>query len=137
MVLEKRKETRSTVQAHKISDINQALICVYMVTAVLLVASSQVVLEKYTVEMNCARKKREKKSEICKDNNVETETFIPNSCLSKHNTHNIRPNARHRLQQSQYVHDKEYVKQSLLKALTMNPSYSLWPVAPYVLCIVA
>ena len=40
------------------------------------------------------KEKTGKKSEICKDNNVETKTFIPNSCLSKHNTHNIRHNAR-------------------------------------------
>jgi hypothetical protein len=33
---------------------------VYIVTAILPVASSQVVLEKYTIEMNCARKEQVK-----------------------------------------------------------------------------
>jgi hypothetical protein len=53
-----------------------------MVTAILPVASSQMVLEKCTIEMNCARKEHEV-SEICKDNNAETVAFIPNSCLFK------------------------------------------------------
>jgi hypothetical protein len=41
------------------------------------------VLEKCTIEMNCARKELEEISEICKDNNAETVAFIPNSCLFK------------------------------------------------------
>jgi uncharacterized membrane protein len=35
-------------------------VCVYIVTAILPVASSQGVLEKYTIEMNCARKEQVK-----------------------------------------------------------------------------
>jgi hypothetical protein len=85
-----------------------------MVTAILPVASRQKVLEKCTVEMNCARKEHEEISEICKDSNAETVASFLIHVFSNNNTHNITLYVRHAETISVYI-EKRICEPKLIK----------------------